>query len=685
MKQIEQHIQQLREQLRYWNWLYYVEDAPEVSDVEYDWVMTQLRELEKQRPDLLTNDSPTQHVGGQAQSRFRQVRHKVPMLSLDKILEDTDFLTFDKRVRDRLKHNDDLTYCCELKLDGLAVSLLYKNGKLIRAATRGDGLIGEDVTTNVRTIRMIPLWLKDDGNVPRLIEIRGEVFMSEAGFLRLNEIAKREKSKVFANPRNAAAGSLRQIDPAITATRSLNFLCYGVGLIEGKELPGGHWELLQQFKIWGLPVSDRIRRCAGYNKVLGFYRQVLKMRPVLGFNIDGVVIKVDSLVQQQQLGFIARAPRWAIAYKFPAQEQLTRVQNIEFQVGRTGRITPVARLEPVLVAGALVSNASLHNYDEIKRLGLMIGDTVVIRRAGHVIPQIINVVTAQRSTDAHTVKCPRHCPVCGNEVEQVTGDKIIRCIAGIDCDAQRKEALKHFVSRRAMNVIGMGSQIIDQLVDCKLVQNPADLFRLNKDRVTCLHRMGPKAAQKLINALERAKETTFARFIYALGIREVGEAKAAHLAMYYRNMGALMVADIESLTNVQDIGIIVATHVQNFFNNKNNLAVINELLSPDIGIQWASPLSVLDAVNHAHPFSSKTIVLTGSITTLSREEIKGKLVALGARISGSVSAKTDLLIVGKAPGSKFMKAQQLNIKIMEEAELLSILDAVVKSAKISQT
>ncbi|PLK59278.1 DNA ligase (NAD(+)) LigA [Candidatus Palibaumannia cicadellinicola] len=678
MKQIEQYIQQLREQLRYWDFLYYLEDAPEVSDVEYDWVMTQLRELERQRPDLLTADSPTQCVGGQAQSSFHQVRHEVPMLSLNKIFEDTDFLAFDHRVRDKLKHNDALTYCCELKLDGLAVSLLYHNGELVRAATRGDGTIGEDVTTNVRTIRTIPLRLKDDGNLPRRIEIRGEVFMSEASFLRLNEIAKREKGKMFANPRNAAAGSLRQIDPAITATRSLNFLCYGVGLLEGegKELPGGHWELLQQFKVWGLPVSDRIRRCAGHNEVFGFYHQVHKARPVLGFNIDGIVIKVNSLVQQQQLGFIARAPRWAIAYKLPTKEQLTRVTNVEFQVGRTGRVTPVARLEPVLVAGARVSNASLHNCDEIKRLGLMIGDTVVIRRAGHVIPQIINVVAAQRSTDARPVKFPRYCPVCGSEVEQVKGEKIIRCIAGLVCDAQRKEMLKHFVSHRAMNIYGMGSKIIDQLVDCKLVQTPADLFRLNKERVTSLDRMGQKTAEKLLDALERAKQTTFARFIYALGIREVGEAKAANLAMYYQNMVALMMADMPSLTAIQDIGIIVATHVRKFFHQKHNIAVINELLSPDIGIKWPYPRTI--HANLCDRFDRKTIVLTGSLTTLSREEIKGKLVALGARISGSVSAQTDVLIAGKAPGFKLTKAQQLNIPIMEEAELLQVLGAVVK-------
>ncbi|MFT4464292.1 MAG: NAD-dependent DNA ligase LigA [Sodalis sp. (in: enterobacteria)] len=672
MEQIEQQILRLREQLRHWEYLYYVESAPEVPDSEYDRVMAELRELEAKRPDLLTADSPSQRVGGQAQNSFGQVRHEVPMLSLDNVFEEPGFLAFDKRVRDRLKRDDDMTYCCELKLDGLAVSLLYENGELVRAATRGDGTTGEDITANVRTIRTIPLRLKDNGNLPRLLEIRGEVFMSEAGFQRLNETAKREGGKVFANPRNAAAGSLRQLDPAITAKRPLTFYCYGVGLLEDGALPESHWERLLQFKAWGVPVSDRVRRCTGSAAVLEFYQHVHEARSTLGFDIDGVVIKVDSLALQQRLGFVARAPRWAIAYKFPAQEQLTRVRDVEFQVGRTGAITPVARLEPVLVSGAMVSNATLHNADEVERLGLMIGDTVIVRRAGDVIPQIVGVVSSERPEDARPVAFPSQCPVCGSDVERVEGEAVLRCTAGLVCAAQRKEALKHFVSRRAMDIDGMGDKIIDQLVERELVKTPADLFRLTKEILTWLERMGPKSAQNLLDALEKAKQTTFARFLYALGIREVGEATAANLAAAYGTLDALTAADIDSLTGVQDIGKIVATHMRNFFEESHNLEVIRELLSPTIGIHWPAPVAASAAAGD-NPFAGKTIVLTGSLSTLSRDEAKDRLMALGARVSGSVSAKTDLLIAGEAAGSKLSKAQQLNIPIMDEAEMMRLL------------
>lgn len=672
MEQIEQHILRLRKQLRHWEYLYYVEAAPDVPDSEYDRVMAELRTLEAERPDLLTADSPSQRVGGQAQSSFGQVRHEVPMLSLDNVFEGPGFLAFDKRVRDRLKRDDDMTYCCELKLDGLAVSLLYENGELVRAATRGDGATGEDITANVRTIRTIPLRLQDHGNLPRLLEIRGEVFMSEAGFLRLNETAKREGGKVFANPRNAAAGSLRQLDPAITAKRPLTFYCYGVGLLEDGELPESHWERLQQFKAWGVPVSDRVRRCTGSAAVLDFYRQVHEARSSLGFDIDGVVIKVDSLALQQRLGFVARAPRWAIAYKFPAQEQLTRVRDVEFQVGRTGAITPVARLEPVLVSGAMVSNATLHNADEVERLGLMIGDTVIVRRAGDVIPQIVGVVTSERPAEARPVAFPTQCSVCGSDVERVEGEAVLRCTAGLVCAAQRKEALKHFVSRRAMDIDGMGDKIIDQLVERELVKTPADLFRLNKESLSRLDRMGPKSAQNLLEALEKARQITFARFLYALGIREVGEATAANLAAAYGTLDALIAADIDSLTGVQDIGNIVATHVRHFFEETHNIEVIQELLSPAIGIRWPEPVAAASAASD-NPFAGKTIVLTGSLSTLSRDEAKDRLVALGARVSGSVSAKTDLLIAGEAAGSKLSKAQQLNIPVMDEAEMMRLL------------
>ncbi|WMQ73200.1 MAG: DNA ligase [Sodalis sp.] len=672
MEQIEQQILRLREQLRHWEYLYYVASAPEVPDSEYDRVMAELRELEAKRPDLLTTDSPSQRVGGQAQNSFGQVRHEVPMLSLDNVFEEPGFLAFDKRVRDRLKRDDDITYCCELKLDGMAVSLLYENGALVRAATRGDGATGENITANARTIRTIPLDLKDNGDLPRLLEIRGEVFMSEAGFQRLNETAKREGGKVFANPRNAAAGSLRQLDPAITAKRPLTFYCYGVGLLEDGALPESHWERLQQFKTWGVPVSDRVRRCTGSAAVLTFYQQVHEARATLGFDIDGVVIKVDSLVLQKRLGFVARAPRWAIAYKFPPQEQLTLVRDVEFQVGRTGVITPVARLEPVLLSGAMVSNATLHNADEIERLGLVIGDTVIVRRAGDVIPKIVGVVASKRPEDARPVVFPSHCPVCGSGVECIEGKAVLRCTAGLVCAAQRKGALKHFVSRRAMDIDGMGDKIINQLVRRELVKTPADLFRLTKEILARLERIGPKSAQNLLDALENAKQTTFARFLYALGIREVGEATASNLASAYGSLDTLIAADIDSLTGVQGIGKIVATHVSHFFEESHNLEVIRELLNPTIGIHWPVPAAASVSAGD-NPFAGKTIVLTGSLSTLSRDEAKDRLVALGARVSGSVSAKTDLLIAGEMAGSKLSKAQQLNIPIMDETEMMRFL------------
>ncbi|QWA09625.1 NAD-dependent DNA ligase LigA [Sodalis ligni] len=674
MEQIDQKINALRAQLRHHEYQYHVLDAPEVPDAEYDRLMAELRELETQHPEFLTADSPTQRVGGAPLTAFSQVRHEVPMLSLDNVFDEESFLAFNKRVMDRLRSDDDLTFCCELKLDGLAVSLLYENGELVRAATRGDGTTGEDITSNVRTIRTIPLRLRDgNGAIPRRLEIRGEVFMSEDGFRKLNETAAREGGKVFANPRNAAAGSLRQLDPSITAKRPLTFFCYGVGLLEEGELPGSHWERLQLFKTWGVPVSNRIERCTGSGQVLDFYRRIQAERSSLGFDIDGVVIKVDSMALQQRLGFVARAPRWAIAYKFPAQEQMTRVRDVEFQVGRTGAITPVARLEPVLVSGAMVSNATLHNADEIERLGVRIGDTVIIRRAGDVIPQVVGVVLDRRPADARPVVFPTHCPVCGSDVERVEGEAAARCTAGLVCGAQRKESLKHFVSRRALDVDGMGDKIIEQLVERELVKTPADLFRLGKESLARLERMGPKSAQNLVEALETAKQTTFARFLYALGIREVGEATAVSLAAEFKTLDALYAADIEDLVAVQDIGPIVAAHVRNFFEEQHNLDVIAELIGPEIGIHWPAPVMAPAAGDIDHPFAGKTVVLTGSLSGLSRDEAKDRLVALGAKVSGSVSAKTNLVIAGEAAGSKLTKAQQLNIKVIDEAEMMRLL------------
>ncbi|MBN3190805.1 NAD-dependent DNA ligase LigA [Pectobacterium brasiliense] len=667
-------VAELRRVLRHHEYKYHVEDAPEIPDIEYDKLMQELKALEADHPELVTSDSPTQRVGAAPLAAFEQVRHEVPMLSLDNVFDEESYLAFSKRIGDRLKNGDDLTFCCELKLDGLAVSLLYEDGVLVQAATRGDGTTGENITSNIRTVAAIPLRLEGD-NIPRRVEVRGEVFMKHSGFEKLNEEARRTGSKVFANPRNAAAGSLRQLDPRITAKRPLTFFCYGVGLLEGGELPASHWERLMQFKAWGLPVSDRIKLCTGPAEVLDFYRQVEQTRSSLGFDIDGVVVKVDSLELQERLGFVARAPRWAVAFKFPAQEQLTWVRDVEFQVGRTGAITPVARLEPVAVAGVIVSNATLHNADEIERLGLQIGDRVIVRRAGDVIPQIVGIVESERPETVRPIVFPEACPVCGSDVERVEGEAVTRCTGGLICGAQRKEALKHFVSRRALDVEGMGDKIIDQLVEKEYVKTPADLFRLSAGIMTGLDRMGPKSATNLVNALEKAKSTTLARFLYALGIRDVGESTAANLAAHFGSLEALFAADEDALLEVPDVGKVVAAHVRHFLEEEHNQTVIRELTDPaGINIHWPE-VQVVNAEEIDSPFAGKTVVLTGSLSILSRDEAKDRLTALGAKVSGSVSKKTDMVIAGEAAGSKLAKAQELGIPVIDEAEMIRLLGA----------
>ncbi|CDM89176.1 NAD-dependent DNA ligase LigA [Xenorhabdus bovienii] len=670
MENIIEKINKLRATLRHHEYLYHVMDAPEIPDAEYDRLMRELKVLEEQHPELITADSPTQRVGAAPLTAFEQVRHEIPMLSLDNVFDEESYLAFDKRVRDRLKDSRDLVFCCELKLDGLAVSLLYEDGELVQAATRGDGTTGENITANVRTIHAIPLRLKGN-NIPARVEIRGEVFIKQGGFEKLNDEARRKGNKVFANPRNAAAGSLRQLDPRITAKRPLTFCCYGVGVLEGGELPASHYERLMQFKQWGLPVSDKVKLCQGTQQVIDFYHNIEQQRPILGFDIDGVVIKVDSLELQETLGFVAKAPRWATAFKFAAQEQMTIVRDVEFQVGRTGAITPVARLEPVQVAGVIVSNATLHNADEIERLGLRIGDTVVIRRAGDVIPKVVSVVQDKRPAESQEVIFPEYCPVCRSDIERVEGESVARCTGGLFCGAQRKEALKHFVSRRAMDVDGMGEKIIEQLVDKEYVKTPADLFRLTAGKLTGLERMGPKSAQNVIDALEKSKKTTFARFIYSLGIREVGEATAVNLVSYFATLEKLRAADTEALIAVQDVGGVVASHVVNFFNEPHNQTVIDDLID-NIGIHWES-VETLQSDTVGNPFAGKIVVLTGSLSRLSRDEAKDKLTALGAKVTGSVSKKTDLVIAGEAAGSKLVKATELGIEVIDEEEMLRLL------------
>ncbi|WP_318518842.1 NAD-dependent DNA ligase LigA [Photobacterium leiognathi] len=665
---LQQELFTLREQLDYHGHRYYVEDNPEIPDAEYDRMMQQLLKIEADHPEWVTVDSPSQRVGGSALEGFTQVKHEIAMLSLDNAFNDDDLRAFQKRLQDRLRSGSELSYCCEPKLDGLAVSLMYENGVLVQAATRGDGATGENITHNVRTIRAIPLKLQGT-DWPARLEVRGEVFMPKKGFEALNEKALKKGEKTFANPRNAAAGSLRQLDPKITATRPLSFYAYAVGVVEGRELAETQYERLCQLKAWGLPMCPEIRKVDSIEEVIVYHQSIGEKRQSLGYEIDGVVIKIDDINTQQQLGFVARAPRWAIAYKFPAQEEMTVLNNVEFQVGRTGAITPVAKLEPVFVGGVTVSNATLHNADEVERLGVMIGDTVIIRRAGDVIPQIASVVESRRPESAQAIVFPTECPVCQSKIERIEGEAVARCTGGLFCQAQRKEALKHFVSRKALDVDGCGEKVIEQLVDREMVATPADLFKFSAGEVTVLERMGAKSAQKLVDALKASKLTTLPRFIYSLGIREVGEATAANLANYFETLEAISQATKEQLIEVPDVGDVVAAHIFNFFREEHNMAVVKDL--QEVGIHWPEIEKPEEGIEL--PLEGKTVVLTGSLSQLTRSDAKAALQKLGAKVTGSVSKKTDLLVAGEAAGSKLAKAQELDIEIWDEQKLVDLM------------
>lgn len=666
-------ISTLRDLIRHHEYCYYVLDAPEIPDVEYDKLIKQLQNLELTHPELITPDSPTQRVGGAPLSQFSSIRHQLPMLSLDNVFDESSFIAFNKRIKDRLELDEEqaVEYCCELKLDGLAVSLLYENGQLIQAATRGDGTTGEDITANVRTIKTIPLVLKGE-NIPSRLEVRGEVFMTHKGFAKLNAEAEKRNEKIFANPRNAAAGSLRQLDPKITAKRPLTFFCYGVGINEGADLPNTHYARLMQFKAWGLPVSDKVQIRHGAQEALDYFKQIGDQRMSLDFDIDGVVIKVNSITEQEQLGFVARAPRWATAFKFPAQEEVTKLNKVDFQVGRTGAITPVARLEPVSVAGVIVSNATLHNSDEIIRLGIREGDYVTVRRAGDVIPQIVAVIKDRRPADTKEIIFPTHCPICGSIIVRDEGQAISRCAGGLICQAQRKEALKHFVSRRAMNVEGLGDKIIEQLVDKEYVKTPADLYKLTVPILCSLDKVGEKLANNLMGALDKSKNTSLNRFIFALGIPNVGEVTAENLVNQLGNLTAIENASLEQLQSVNDIGAVIAESIIDFFQEPHNRTVIDQLISEEIGIHW--PDVEIQLLTTDSPFSDKTVVLTGTLSILTRDEAKAKLKQLGAKVTGSVSKKTDFVIAGEAAGSKLTKAQELGIKVIDEQELINLLN-----------
>lgn len=661
-------LAELKQQINEHNYQYYVLDTPTIPDAAYDRLMQQLKQIEQDFPQLISPDSPTQKVGDRPLDAFEQVEHEVAMLSLDNAFGEEEFRAFDKRILDRLKRDLVLDFSCEPKLDGLAVSLLYEDGVLVRGATRGDGRTGENITKNVKTINNIPLRLRGD-NYPRRLEVRGEVFMTRAGFEKMNQQQAEAGKKVFVNPRNAAAGSLRQLDSRITASRPLMFYAYSTGLVEQEvtALAEQHFERLQQLKGWGIPLCPEIASVSGVDACLDYYQQILDKRDALDYEIDGVVFKVNDIQLQQELGFVARAPRWAIAHKFPAQEEITKLLDVEFQVGRTGAITPVARLEPVFVGGVTVSNATLHNQDEIERLAVKVGDTVVIRRAGDVIPQIVSVVEKQRPDDAKDIVFPQTCPVCESKVEKLKDEAVARCTGGLYCAAQRKEAMKHFASRKALDVDGLGDKLVEQLVDAELVKTPADFFRLDVGQISGLERMGDKSAANLVNALEQAKQTTLPRFLYSLGIREVGEATAANLANFFLTLEALQQADVEKLQEVDDVGEIVALHLVNFWAEPHNQQVVDELLAE--GIHWP----VIEKKDEqAMPLKDQTWVLTGTLSQMGRNEAKAVLQSLGAKVAGSVSAKTHCLVAGEKAGSKLTKAQELGVEVKTEEQMLAL-------------
>ncbi|MCG5535704.1 NAD-dependent DNA ligase LigA [Ectothiorhodospira mobilis] len=662
----------LRRQLDHHDYRYYVLDDPEIPDAEYDALLRELQALEAAHPELVTPDSPTQRVGGQPLEGFEPARHLQRMLSLDNAFDEAEVRAFDQRIRQRLDRDDAITYAVEPKLDGLAVSLLYEGGRLVRGATRGDGTTGEDITANIRTLRSIPLHLRGGGH-PRRMEVRGEVYMEKARFEALNARARARGEKVFVNPRNAAAGSLRQLDPRITARRPLSFFAYGVGFLEGEPLAATQSGTLECLAGWGLRVCPQRDVVPGVEGCLAYYRRMQEARGDLPYEIDGVVYKVDDLRLQRELGQVSRAPRWAIAHKYPAQEQTTVLRDVEFQVGRTGAVTPVARLEPVFVGGVTVSSATLHNMDEIRRKDVRIGDTVIVRRAGDVIPEVVGVVRDRRPPDAREITLPEECPVCGSAIVRPQGEAVARCSGGLYCPAQRREAIKHFASRRAMDIDGLGDKLVEQLVDRGLVSHVDDLYRLDAATLAGLERMGEKSAANLVAALDKSRHTTLARFIFALGIREVGEATARALAARFGRLEDLMAADEAALMEVPDVGPKVAAHVAAFFAQPHNREVIQRLR--EAGVHWeeAPAGEGQGAAAPERPLEGCTYVLTGTLQSMTREQAAARLRDLGARVSGSVSKKTTGVIAGEAAGSKRDKAEALGVPVLDEAAFLGLI------------
>jgi len=659
-------IAQLRAEIEQHNYRYYVLDDPSIPDAEFDWLFRELQILEAQHPELLAADSPTQRVGVTPLKSFAEVQHRTPMLSLNNAFSEDEVRAFDARIREALGVAE-VEYAVEPKFDGLAITLSYRDGMFVQGATRGDGSTGEDVTENLRTVRTIPLRLHKP---IRDVEVRGEVLMFKRDFAKLNDAQRAKGEKEFVNPRNAAAGSLRQLDSRITASRRLSFFSYGIGFCDGAKLPNQQDQQMALLQQWGVPVAQQRSVVRGLEGLLAYYLEIGEAREQLPFDIDGVVYKVNDIAQQQQLGFVSRAPRWAIAHKFPAEEAMTTLLDIEVQVGRTGALTPVARLAPVFVGGVTVTNATLHNEDEIRRKDVRIGDTVIVRRAGDVIPEVARVVLERRPRDAREFVMPKVCPVCGSRVARLEDEAVWRCTGGLFCPAQRKQALLHFASRRAMNIEGLGDKLVEQLVDTHIVNNPAALYKFGLLAIINLERMGEKSAVNLLAAIEHSKHTTLARFIFALGIRNVGEATAKDLAQHFGSLDNLLAADVESLQQVHDVGPVVAQSIADFLAEAHNREVIEQLRAS--GVHWAEqqPLAAT-----ALPFSGKTFVLTGTLAALSREEAKEKLEALGAKVSGSVSKKTDYVVAGVEAGSKLDKARELGVAVLDEQQFLALLEA----------
>jgi DNA ligase (NAD+) len=652
-------VEQLRAEIEQHNYRYYVLDDPTVTDADYDSLMRELEALEASHPALVTPESPTQRVGGQPMEGFETVQHRTPMLSLGNAFSEEEIQQFHQRVIKGLEIPH-VTYVAEPKLDGVAISLRFESGVLQQAATRGDGYTGEDVTSNVRTISAIPLKLKsrgDSGAWPESLEVRGEIYMPLSGFKAYNEAARAEGLKEFVNPRNAAAGSLRQLDPRLTARRPLAFYAYAVVAADG--IPQSHFETLQKLKAWGFPVNPEIRRVKDDDGCIAYYREMAEKRATLSYDIDGVVFKVDLREQQETLGFVSRAPRWAIAQKFPAQEEMTRLLGIDIQVGRTGALTPVARLEPVFVGGVTVTNATLHNLDEVRRKDVRVGDWVVVRRAGDVIPEVARVVSERREGEPAEFEMPEECPVCGSAVERVDGEAVFRCTGGLFCAAQRKQSIMHFASRRALDIEGLGEKLVDQLVEAGLVHSIADLYRLDRDTLIALERMGEKSADNLLQELERSKTPVLGRLLFALGIREVGEVTAVSLARHFGSLEAIARASEEELVEVQDVGPVVAGHVHAFFQEPHNREILREL--EQAGLRWQP-----EEVNEGEqPLAGQTWVLTGTLG-MPRAKAKNLLESLGAKVSGSVSAKTTVVLAGEAAGSKLKKAESLGVEVVDE-------------------